>query len=159
MKKIYAIMMVMMMVVTMGATAQTTDKQQRLSREQLAEVQARHIAQDLKLDDKTTQRLIETYTQCQKEIWSLGPRPRRNMRNKNEEENEQNIQQRFDRSEKILNIRKKYYKEYSTFLTQTQIQRMYVIEHKMMQRFAQKGRGRKGAPGTGRPRRSMDANR
>ena len=33
-------------------------------------------------------------------------------------------------SEKILDIRQKYYKKYSEFLTQRQIQRVYEIEKK-----------------------------
>ena len=42
-------------------------------------------------------------------------------------------------SEKILDIRQKYYKKYSQFLTQQQIQRVYELERQMMKRFAQKG--------------------
>ena len=41
-------------------------------------------------------------------------------------------------SEKILDIRQKYYKEYSKFMTQKQIQRVYEIEKNMMKRFAQR---------------------
>lgn len=42
-------------------------------------------------------------------------------------------------SEKILNIRQKYYKEYSKFLTQTQIERVYEQERKIMKRYAKRG--------------------
>lgn len=38
----------------------------------------------------------------------------------------------FEQSEKILAIRKKYYKRYSEFLTKKQIMRVYEIEEKMM---------------------------
>ena len=54
-------------------------------------------------------------------------------------------------SEKILNIRQKYYKKYSQFLTQQQIQRVYEIERQMMKRFAQRG-SRKGMGKDGKPR-------
>ena len=58
-------------------------------------------------------------------------------------------------SEKILDIRQKYYKKYSQFLTQQQIQRVYEIEKNMMRRFAQHakgGKGGKGQPGKRIPR-------
>ena len=54
-------------------------------------------------------------------------------------------------SEKILNIRQKYYKKYSQFLTQQQIQRVYEIERQMRKRFAQKG-PRKGGNLAGKPK-------
>ena len=53
-------------------------------------------------------------------------------------------------SEKILNIRQKYYKKYSQFLTQQQIQRVYELERQMMKRFAQKGKQNGGKPGARR---------
>ena len=55
-------------------------------------------------------------------------------------------------SEKILDIRQKYYKKYSQFLTQQQIQRVYEIEKNMMKRFAQHAKGGKGQPGKRGPR-------
>ena len=47
------------------------------------------------------------------------------------------MKQRFDRSQKILDLRKKYYAIYSTFLTQKQISRVYEIERDMMRRLSQ----------------------
>ena len=41
-----------------------------------------------------------------------------------------------ERSEKLLQIRQKYYAEYSKFLTQNQIKRVYVLERQMMKRLA-----------------------
>jgi subtilase family serine protease len=67
----------------------------------------------------------------QREIWALGPRAKRSKSN-SEAESEKAIQQRFTRSQKLLDIREKYYKEYSKFLTQKQIQRMYEIERQTM---------------------------
>lgn len=144
MKRIVSILMMMvaMMTITASAFAQTPNQKQRISREQLAEKQAQHIAHDLAFDEKTTARFIETYIACQKDIWALGPRPRRNPKS-SEAESGQNIKQRFEMSEKILNIRQKYYKEYSQFLTQKQIQRVYDIEKSMMKRFAQRAKGGK----------------
>lgn len=110
------IMALVMTAFTTSAAAQKDSKSQRLSREQLAEVQAKHIAHSLAFDEKTTARFIDTYTQCQKEIWALGPRLR-STPNNTEEQNEQAIKQRFEMSHKILNIREKYYKTYSQFLS------------------------------------------
>lgn len=119
------------------------DKQQRLSREQLAEVQAKHIAHELAFSDAITQKFIKTYCNSQKEIWALGPRPRKDIQGQSEQENESRIRQRFAMSEKILNIRQKYYKEYSQFLTQTQIERVYEEERKMIKRITQRVQGQR----------------
>ena len=148
MKRIVSILMMMvaMMTITAGAFAQTPTQKQRISREQLAEKQAQHIAHDLAFDEKTTARFIETYTACQKEILALGPRIRRNQKG-SEAQSEQNIKRRFEMSEKILDIRQKYYKKYSQFLTQQQIQSVYEIEKNMMRRFAQHAKGAKGGKG------------
>ena len=147
MKKLLSIMFmaVAMLTFSISTSAQAPTKKQRISREQLAEKQAQHIAYDLALDEKTKSQFIDTYTQCQKEIWA----PRRN-RGGSEAQTEQQIKQRFEMSEKILNIRQKYYKKYSQFLTQNQIQRVYEIERQMMKRFAQKGKQNGGKPGARR---------
>ena len=139
MKRIFNVMMlvVAMTMITLNSFAQAPNRKQRISREQLAEKQAQYIAKDLALDNETTTKFINTYIQCQKEVWALGPRPRRNFNN-NEEQAEQDIKKRFEISDKILDIRKKYYKEYSKFLTQTQIQRVYKMEKNMMKRLAQR---------------------
>ena len=64
-------MTAIMAICCLTASAQA---KQRLSREQLAERQARHIAQKLALDDKTTKLFTDTYCQYQKEVWALGPK-------------------------------------------------------------------------------------
>ena len=63
-----------MMTLSVNTFAQTADKKQRMSREQLAEAQAKHIAHDLALDDATTQKFIKTFCDSQKDVWALGPR-------------------------------------------------------------------------------------
>lgn len=150
MKKIFNVMMlvVALMLVSVNSFAQNANDKQRLNREQLSEKQAKYIANELMLDNETTAKFVNVYTQCQKEVWALGPRPRRNA-NGNEEQIEQNIKKRFEMSEKILDIRQKYYKEYSKFMTQKQIQRVYEIEKNMMKRFAQRKRkgGQRGMRG------------
>uniref|UniRef100_UPI0025D0FECB hypothetical protein n=1 Tax=Prevotella sp. TaxID=59823 RepID=UPI0025D0FECB len=153
MKRILGILMmvVAMMTVSTSVFAQAPNQKQRLSREQLAEKQAQYIVHDLGLDDKTSSKFIDTYTQCQKEVWALGPRPHHKKGEmKTDAQTEQEIKHRFEMSEKILNIRQKYYKKYSQFLSQQQIQRVYELERQMMKRFAQRG-PRKGMGKDGRP--------
>ena len=73
----------------------------------------------------------------------LGPRQKR-VNNATEEQAEQAIKQRFEKSEKLLNIRQKYYKKYSEFLTQAQIQRVYKLERQMMKRQMMRQKGKNG---------------
>ena len=137
---IIAVMMIASCVTVFAqqSTAQRTVQRQRISREQLAEVQAKHIASELAFSDAVTERFVKTYCNCQKEIWALGPRKRPGKQPLSEQENEERIKQRFEMSENVLNIRKKYYKEYSKFLTQTQIEKVYEQERKMMNRLAKR---------------------
>ncbi len=129
------------------STPQRPNQKQRISREQLAEVQAKHIAGELAFSDDVTEKFVKTYCDCQKEIWALGPRHRPNKQGTSEQENEDRIKQRFAMSEKILNIRQKYYKEYSKFLTQAQVEKVYEQERKMMGRLAKRGQENRGQQG------------
>ena len=131
---------IMMIASCTTVFAQPNTQKQRMSREQLAEVQAKHIAGELAFSDAVTEKFVKTFCDCQKEIWALGPRPRPDKQGMSEQENEERIKQRFAMSEKILNIRQKYYKEYSKFLTQTQIEKVYEQERKMMKRLANRGK-------------------
>lgn len=137
-KVIICLLLLCTLLPTMTASAQKVDRQQRVSREQLADIQARHIIKELALDDKTGDKFLETYRNFQREIWALGPRVRAKKGRASDSETEQSIEQRFDMSEKILKIRRKYYGEYSKFLTQEQIQRVYELERQMMRRLAAK---------------------
>ena len=153
MKRFFGILMMViaMMTVTTSVCAQAPNQKQRLSREQLTEKQAQYISRNLGLDEKTNAKFIETYTDYQKEVWALGPRlHHKKGEMKTDAQTEQEIKQRFEMSEKILNIRQKYYKKYSQFLIQNQIQRVYEIERQMMKRFAQKGKQNGGKPGARR---------
>ncbi len=129
------------------STPQRPNQKQRISREQLAEVQAKHIAGELAFSDDVTEKFVKTYCDCQKEIWALGPRHRPDKQGTSEQENEDRIKQRFAMSEKILNIRQKYYKEYSKFLTQAQVEKVYEQERKMMGRLAKRGQENRGQQG------------
>ncbi len=121
-------------------SAQTPAKQ-RMSREQLAEAQAKHIARDLALDDNTAQQFVATYKDFQKDLWAIGGKVNRS---KDNADTEQQIMQRFEREQKVLALRQSYYKKYAAFLTPKQIQRVYEIERQMLKRFASRANKAKG---------------
>jgi len=142
MKRLASMMAIAIALLACSANVTAQDKgknKQRMSREQLAEAQAKHIAHELAFDDATTAKFTETFCNCQKEIWALGPRQKpKKQADMTEAESEQAIKSRFEHSQKILTIREKYYKEYSKFLTQKQIQRVYDLEQKSMKRLAKR---------------------
>ena len=142
---LYAIMMAVCATAVQAQNNQNNE--QSMSREQLAEAQAKHISHELAFDDATSKKFVDTYMDYQKEVWDLGPRlSRRQQQAQTDAEAEQAIKQRMERSQKILDLREKYYKRYSQFLTQKQIERVYELERKDMQRLGKKGQ----APRRGR---------
>ena len=153
--------MISMMVITIAMLftsinlSAQSNNQQRMSREQLAEKQARHIAHELALDDATTQKYVTTYCAYQKEVWALGPRVKRHQAdNATEAEAEQANKARMEQSQKVLALREKYYKEYSKFLTQKQIERAYELEQQVMRRLAKHHRQGAGSMKNRRPNRN-----
>lgn len=111
-------------IMASGATAVAQNNSgQRLSREELATRQAQYIAHELAFDESTTNKYVETYCQYQREVWALGPRKGLT------------IEQRLERSQKILDLRKKYYHIYSSFLTEQQIGKAYRLEKKLLGRM------------------------
>ena len=121
-----------------SGVASAQNSKQRLTREQLAEVQARHIAGEMAMDDTTSRRFIETFCQFQRDIWALGPRPKQPNDQMTDEETEQVLKARFAHSQKILDLRQKYYEIYSKFMTQGQIRQMYELERQMMDRLSKR---------------------
>ena len=127
MKQLFRVILIAIMIVASGATAVAQNNTgQRLSREELATKQAQYIAHELALDESTTNKYVETYCQYQREIWALGPRKGLTT------------EPRLDRSQKILDLRKKYYHIYSGFLSEQQIDKAYKLEKKLLDRM---GRG------------------
>ena len=119
----------MVMGTCMSANAQQTNNnqnvRQRMSREQLAEVQANHIAKVIGLDEALTKKYVATYCDYQKELWNIGPRLKRNS----------NMEERFDRSRKVIE----------------QVQKAFNEERRVMRHMKQnkkggmmKGRARRG---------------
>ena len=139
-----ALFAVMMALCTTAVQAQNNQSnEQRMSREQLAEKQGKYIAHELAFDEQTTQKFLATWLDYQKEVWALGPRLKKHDKDsQTDAEAEQAIKQRMERSQKILDLREKYYKRYSQFLTQKQIERVYELERRAMQRLSKLGQGR-----------------
>ena len=149
MKKVFRILLttVMMVAFSIAVSAQENNEQkpnkrQRMSREQMAEMQAKHISRQLALDDATSQKFIETFSAYQKEVWALrlqGKEMRKNRAEMTDAEAEKAIKDQFDHSQKILSLRQEYYKKYNTFLSAKQIQRVYDLEKQAMNRLAKRG--------------------
>lgn len=106
------------------------------SRDELAESQANYIAKELAMDDATAKRFVDTYCDFKKELWNMGPGHKRKKESRTEAEAKEAIMEQFDHGQKILDIRKKYYAEYSKFLTQLQIEKVYRLEKRIMKRLS-----------------------
>lgn len=152
---------VTLLTVGFGAQAKSTKKQSAPpSREQFVQIQANEIATDLNLDESTARQFVATFTKCQQEIWNCGPkneigRKQRNTKVTTDAEAEKIIKERFEHRNKINAIQEKYYKEYSKFLNQRQILRLYDLENKMMHKMFRehaKGRGKGHTPKARAPR-------
>lgn len=128
------VLAVAMITLNVSTYAQKSERQ-RMTREQLAEAQAHFIADEMAMDDTTAKQFVETFCQFQKDIWALGPRPKRDASHLSDKEAEQAMNERFTHSQKILDLRKRYYLKYSKFLTPKQIERVYELERKMMNRL------------------------
>lgn len=150
MKKLVLRLIMVMCMMTISSTlvnAQATKpgvqktERQRMTREQLAETQARHIANQLALNDETSEKFTMEYCSYMKELWAIGPRAGKKQQGEmTDAQAEAKTKQDFERSQKILDLRTKYYKRYSNFLTQRQIQRVYEIEKQMRNRLTAKKR-------------------
>lgn len=132
-----------MTVTTFSISYAQKDNKQRMTREQLAETQAKYIAKEMAMDEATSAKFVTTFTQSQNEIWALGGRPRKDTSKLSDAEAEQAIKERFEHSQKVLDIRKKYYTEYSKFLTPSQIEQIYKLEKRMMERLQHRAQQRK----------------
>lgn len=151
MKKVFSILLTAIMMVAFSTAVsaqenngQQQNKKQHRSREQMAEMQAKHIARQLALDDATSQKFIETFGAYQKEVWALRPQGKQHGKKNSEmtdAEVEKSIKDQFDHSQKILTLRQEYYKKYSKFLTPKQIQRVYELEKQSMNRLSKRGKG------------------
>ena len=113
--------------------------------EQMTEIMAGRISQDLALDDATAAKFVEVYKKYMNEINTLRkpvdgfpPRPDMSKDNKDgkefkmerkpvtDEMVEKMMKARFAQSRKMLDIREKYYDEFRKFLSPKQVERVYM---------------------------------
>ena len=74
MKNIIKVLALAIAMVTIStSTYAQKNERQRMTREQLAETQARFIVNKMAMDDSTATRFVETFCQFQKDIWALAP--------------------------------------------------------------------------------------
>ena len=140
MKNIIRLLLLVVALTAFSGAVSAQNRKQHLTREQLAEVQAKHIAKEMAMDKATSQRFIKTFCQFQRDIWALGPRPKQSHSQMTDEETGQALKARFAHSRKILDLRQKYYAIYSEFLTQKQIQRVYELERQIMEHLSKRNR-------------------
>lgn len=127
MKQLLQTILIAIMIVASGTTAMAqANNNQKLSREDLAVKQAQYIARELALDEATSNKYVETYCQYQRDLWNMGPRK------------SLTTGQRFERSQQILDLRKKYYKKYKTFMTEPQVDKAYKLERQLLERLKNK---------------------
>lgn len=140
MKKVNLVCLIMGMVwLFVGSVSAQDSEKKRPSREQLAELQARHIAGSMALDDATAKKFVDAYRDYQQEVWSSDASMRKKENQSlTDAEIEKNIKERFARSRKLIDIREKYYDVYRDFLSPKQIQRVYELEKQVMKRFENK---------------------
>lgn len=126
-------------------TARPADEQTgrtRQSREEMAAKLARSIAADLSLDTEKSERFVDVYVAQQREIWKRLPPPQTHRHGRhdarNTEATDSAMQRRFENEQTMLDIRRKYYKEYAKFLTPAQIDRFYSLERAAMRRLSKR---------------------
>ena len=140
MKEVNLVCLIMGMVwLFVGSVSAQDSEKKRPSREQLAELQARHIAGSMALDDATAKKFVDAYRDYQQEVWNSDASMRKKENQSlTDAEIEKNIKERFARSRKLIDIREKYYDVYRDFLSPKQIQRVYELEKQVMKRFENK---------------------
>lgn len=142
-KMIYALAVVFMMAMNVNVFAQQAEKRQGktpYTPEQRMEIQTQQIAKSLMLDDATTRKFVPVYQNYLKDLHAVAAgRPvkvgKEGCKNMTDEEIMKMIEYRFDMSQKILDLRKKYFGEFKKLLTPRQIMKVYGAERRSMERM------------------------
>ena len=87
MKSSFRILLLAMAMTTFCiSTYAQKDNRQRMTREQLAETQAKYIVKEMAMDDVTAKKFTATFCQFQKEIGARGPRPKKESSSRSDAE-------------------------------------------------------------------------
>ena len=154
--KYFFVLMVAVLMGTQVMNAQNepnkkSDKRMRprMTMEQVANIHAAKIVNDLGLDDKTAARFTDVYKKYLKELdgvrkeYAADLKVRGKvekdkegtgfkMKTPTDEEVDKMMRDRFKQSRKMLEVREKYYDEFRKFLSPKQVQKVY--DHGQMNR-------------------------
>jgi len=108
---------------------------EKLSDDELVRMQTRDIVSWLNLDDNSKEKFIKEYTAFRKEIDAVAKSAAAPVGTESEADIDKALQKNFEVSEKILDIRKKYYTRFKTFMQPSQIRDMYRIENESGRRM------------------------
>lgn len=119
-------------------SAQNNQKhgRKRITMEQMVDMQARKIVNDLGLDDATAAKFTDVYKKYMNEINDLRKKDTPKVKKENKDEGkapknmtdadiDKMMKDRFIQSRKMLDIREKYYHEFRKFLSPKQVQKVY----------------------------------
>ena len=169
-KFIYVIMAVLLMGSQMTLSAQNTDnkqKKQRPTPEQMVQMQTKQIVNTLMLDDATAAKFTPVYEKYLKELrecrmmthkartektkaQGTDANAKKERPSMTDDEIATMLRNQFTQSRKMLDIREKYYNEFSKILSQKQILKIYQQEKMNANKFKKEFDRRKGQkPGQG----------
>lgn len=186
-KFIYVLLAALLMGSQMTLSAQNKENKQRKQRpnpEQLVKMQTDRMVKALMLDDATSAKFTPVYEKYLNELrecrmMNHKPRVKRDVPQGTEAndaaeaqkpqmtdaEIAKQIKDQFAQSRKMLDIREKYYNDFSKILSQKQIMKIYQMERNNAEKFKKEFDRRKGhKPGQGqhqgqRPGQKKDAPR
>ena len=125
----FCMLAVVMMTVSVNTFAQKAERRQEGAKPS-AEGRAQQIAKEIALDDATTKKFVEVYSQYKNEMRTLGSRSQQGRGTRSDAETKQAMKENLDREQKVLDLRKKYHEEFSKFLTPKQLEKVYELDAK-----------------------------
>lgn len=146
--KTLALASLALMLCTSAVAQNSKTKKQKRTPEQVATVQAKDIALSLGLDDATTEQFTKTFCDYRMEIRQANREKKAvnkgvARKDMTEEQVEQSIKAKFAHSRKVVDIREKYYGEFRKYLNPRQIQRVYELEKRQIDKMKAKQKERK----------------
>lgn len=145
MKRITLLISFVVIAITSGAQPEGF-RPEKLDDETLIKMQTKDIVYWLDLEGEIKDKFVAEYTAFRKEIDAVAKKITPPAKNGNEEQIDKTLLQNFEIGEQILQIRKKYYLRFKTFMKPSQIQMVYFIENEAGRRF-HKGPGPDGPHG------------
>lgn len=130
------------------------DKKQPPTREQMVQMQTNRMVKSLMLDDATAAKFTPVYEKYLAELAECRTMNRGQRLNQDakdapkpamtDAEIAKQIKDQFTQSRKVLDVREKYYTEFSKVLSQKQVMKIYQMERNNMNNFKKEFDRRKG---------------